>query len=664
MRKRFRKTTAVVLVVVLMIVITSMGVVSAGATQNRYYNFNSGYSISGSGANDMVSIAAAQLGLTGSQLGYSEQWCADFVSDCAILANQSDAIPAAGYCPTLRQNIINSGGWYVDRYSAQAGDIVFYGNNGADHVEIVYAASGGNVSTYGGNSGSAGNLYSRSVKQHPTQTQSIAYIVRPNYKNGSNHNPIGSWDSISSGGIRRIRVTGWAYDLDDPNASLDIHVYVGGPAGSGAPCYVINADVYRTDINIGNCRHGFDSYIDVSPTGYQEVYLYAINVGEGHYSELGMKAIDIAGDIASFGYDYPTDNQEISDRKFLFQGWVQPNKEISNITCSINDGEKYITSNLYTRPDVPNSTAFRAEIATSNLKLGNNKISVCVNFSDGTGVVAGVRTVNRTRPEIIAALDYPETDCHIETDQFLCQGWVDSDKEVESITIRVNNGAYYPLDLYKREDVPFATAFRKELSSEILSYGKNAIALCVNYKDGTGAVPIIREFYKDYAIALDNPHDNDIISTKQFLFQGWVASTKTVKSVKCIINNETLINTGLYKREDVPFADAFRAEIRSEYLNVGNNQIKAIVEYTDETTVSSITRTIYLKPEIGDTNLDRKITISDVTAIQRHLSELELFTDEQIALADTNGDGVVNITDATHLQKYLAEFDGIVLGKS
>lgn len=68
-------------------------------------------------------------------------------------------------------------------------------------------------------------------------------------------------------------------------------------------------------------------------------------------------------------------------------------------------------------------------------------------------------------------------------------------------------------------------------------------------------------------------------------------------------------------------------------------------------------------PNIGDTNLDGNINIIDVTAIQRHLAESELFTDKQLALADTNGDGVVNITDATHLQKYLAEFDGIVLGK-
>lgn len=167
--------------------ISAMGMINVNATQNRKQNFSRNFTITGNGAEDTVNVAQAQLGKTGSQLGYSEQWCADFISDCAILANQSSAIPASGYCPTLRQNIINAGGYYVNKNSAKKGDIVFYGNNGADHVEIVYAASNGNVSTYGGNSGSGGNLYARSVRQHPTQTQSIAYIVRPNYQgNGCN----------------------------------------------------------------------------------------------------------------------------------------------------------------------------------------------------------------------------------------------------------------------------------------------------------------------------------------------------------------------------------------------------------------------------------------------------------------------------------------------
>lgn len=68
------------------------------------------------------------------------------------------------------------------------------------------------------------------------------------------------------------------------------------------------------------------------------------------------------------------------------------------------------------------------------------------------------------------------------------------------------------------------------------------------------------------------------------------------------------------------------------------------------------------KPIIGDTNLDGNININDVTSIQRHLADLETFTEEQLAVADTNGDGVVDIADATHLQMYFAEYD-VVLGK-
>ena len=52
-----------------------------------------------------------------------------------------------------------------------------------------------------------------------------------------------------------------------------------------------------------------------------------------------------------------------------------------------------------------------------------------------------------------------------------------------------------------------------------------------------------------------------------------------------------------------------------------------------------------------------KADIRDVTAIQRHLVELEPFDEDQLLVADTNGDGEIDIADATHLQMYLAEYD-------
>ena len=65
---------------------------------------------------------------------------------------------------------------------------------------------------------------------------------------------------------------------------------------------------------------------------------------------------------------------------------------------------------------------------------------------------------------------------------------------------------------------------------------------------------------------------------------------------------------------------------------------------------------------VGDADGDGRITISDVTAIQRHMAEYDKLTGTALLAADADGNGTVDINDATHIQRYLAEFD-VVLGK-
>ena len=59
---------------------------------------------------------------------------------------------------------------------------------------------------------------------------------------------------------------------------------------------------------------------------------------------------------------------------------------------------------------------------------------------------------------------------------------------------------------------------------------------------------------------------------------------------------------------------------------------------------------------VGDVSKDGKISILDVTTIQRYLAELEhpMYIE---TTGDTNSDGVVDISDATLLQMYLAEYE-------
>ncbi len=60
---------------------------------------------------------------------------------------------------------------------------------------------------------------------------------------------------------------------------------------------------------------------------------------------------------------------------------------------------------------------------------------------------------------------------------------------------------------------------------------------------------------------------------------------------------------------------------------------------------------------IGDANRDGRVDISDVTAIQRHIADVEVIPERFLVLADTDGNGEVNISDATRLQMYIAHYD-------
>lgn len=55
----------------------------------------------------------------------------------------------------------------------------------------------------------------------------------------------------------------------------------------------------------------------------------------------------------------------------------------------------------------------------------------------------------------------------------------------------------------------------------------------------------------------------------------------------------------------------------------------------------------------GDVDYDSKLTIKDVTLIQRRLAQIVAFNDAQEASADYNGDGIVSILDASVIQREL-----------
>ena len=110
-------------------------------TQQRYQNFTTkGFTKTGDPTVDMPAIALLQEKKSGVDLGYTEDWCADFVGDCAVLCGVSAAIPTHGACSGLLNNIVNAGGKQVT--TPKAGDIaVFYSGNTTAHVGIMVDAT-------------------------------------------------------------------------------------------------------------------------------------------------------------------------------------------------------------------------------------------------------------------------------------------------------------------------------------------------------------------------------------------------------------------------------------------------------------------------------------------------------------------------------------------
>ncbi len=183
-----RTISALLSLVIILSMTMSLGLV-AKATQSRYYNFNKSYTLTGNYRNDIVIVANAQIGKNKLDLGYTENWCANFVCDCAYLTGIPN-FPITGGVENLKSALVSWGGvWhsYSSNYSPTKGDIVFlstssnyYSARTSSHVGIVAENgfdSSGRVRTVEGNTSPSINGYN-SVKDKNRK-------LMPSYNDGS-----------------------------------------------------------------------------------------------------------------------------------------------------------------------------------------------------------------------------------------------------------------------------------------------------------------------------------------------------------------------------------------------------------------------------------------------------------------------------------------------
>ncbi len=163
------------------------------ATQSKSGNFNKSYTLTGNYANDLVSVALAQKGLTKANLGYTEAWCADFATDCARLTGMPDNIipynySARGGVSYLYNYMLNNCNAQVVS-NRQAGDLVFYHCplcNSYPHVGIVIDGTYSIEGNLGGQVKQVGGSYGNYIdgNGHKVSSGQVQRIyVRPAYNN-------------------------------------------------------------------------------------------------------------------------------------------------------------------------------------------------------------------------------------------------------------------------------------------------------------------------------------------------------------------------------------------------------------------------------------------------------------------------------------------------
>lgn len=192
------------------------------------------------------------------------------------------------------------------------GDIAVWGSSvggGYGHVAIVLADQGGSVRILSQNNHApyAGNTPTGIISM--SKNGIIGYLRPKNLTPPppTGQTPFGHFDAVLLAEPGRIAVRGWALDRDDAGRAIDIHIYVGGDAGTpGAEGHVITANKPRADVNNAHGvpgNHGFDHFINTKKHGHHKVCAYAMGIGAGGNQFLDCKTVVIPNPNPEVNYE-------------------------------------------------------------------------------------------------------------------------------------------------------------------------------------------------------------------------------------------------------------------------------------------------------------------------------------------------------------------------
>ena len=194
--------------------------------------------------------------------------------------------------------------------SLKVGDIV----RASGHSAVVYKDNGNGtyefIEVWGGVNNdikygkfTPGNAYN-TLQQ--IKNIGLDYVYRYEGNIISNNRPIGCIDKVESREKGKIWIGGWAFD-PDTSGSIDVHVYIGAPAGQTLDNRLIKADTSgRPDVNQAfgiSGNHGIDTTISTDKTGTITLYFYAINDDHGTDNPLiGTKQVTMSSHVHDYKF--------------------------------------------------------------------------------------------------------------------------------------------------------------------------------------------------------------------------------------------------------------------------------------------------------------------------------------------------------------------------
>lgn len=335
---------------------------------------------------------------------YPNGYCLKFVEECYQNLGASRPYSCCAY---------KSGSTYIVSTRSDnipEGATVYFGACGGGPCQKCGSAYYGHVGIYVGNGyfvhATGGKVQKSVLSGWANKYRGWGYCG--NFSLKTSYNPTGEIDSVT-GGTGSVTVRGWAFDKDALSEALEVHVYIGGPAGSGAPCYIIKADKERADVpnvypGVGS-YHGYNETLETDRTGTQDIYLYAINKGGGYNTLLGFKTVTIkkqnhptgvyesaaggAGSVNVKGWAYDADDvsRALDIHVYIGGECGSPNAEGHSISAN---KKRTDVENAY--PGTGNYHGFNADITTE--KTGKQKVYVyAINIGSGSNQLLGCKEV-------------------------------------------------------------------------------------------------------------------------------------------------------------------------------------------------------------------------------------------------------------------------------